>query len=76
MQVSQAEHVGDDMETEARVVELVTNARSSIAEEGVDVRSINPAPPADDKVTHLRVYERAFVTPPYPHAYLVFLAHP
>jgi hypothetical protein len=51
-QASQAAHAPEAMEAEASALMDVTNARSSIAAEGV-ARSSAAAPPPDDEVTHL-----------------------
>ena len=51
-QTSQAERAAEDMETETAAAGEDTNVRSSIAEGADDVPS-DPAPPADDEVTHL-----------------------
>jgi hypothetical protein len=54
-QSSQAQADEDIMEVveETLAQANVTNARSSIAEEGAAVRSADEAPPRDDEVTHL-----------------------
>ena len=50
-QTSRAERAAEDMETETAAAGEDTNARSSIAE-GADDLASDPAPPADDEVTH------------------------
>lgn len=52
VQQTQADRAEADMETEAPAAGAVTNARSSMVEEGADLPSAG-APPADDEVTLL-----------------------
>ena len=56
-QVSQSEREAEAMETKVDVVAEVTNARSSIIEEGPAVGSSAASPPLDDEVTHLKEYQ-------------------